>query len=113
MEIKRYIGDRHLNDIIGWVRARERANPKPSLARPDLNAIAASVPVAEERASTVRAIAASLIRCDSIPARLALSLAEAWNEEHCAPPLPRDQVRAIVNTLAGRQAARVESRNGR
>jgi hypothetical protein len=112
-DIKRYLSDRHLNEIIGWVRQHERANPHPRRAAADLKTVANSVPVAEERASAVRAIAASLIRCDSIPARLALSLAEAWNEEHCAPPLPRDQVRAIVNALAGRQAARVESRNGR
>lgn len=112
-EIARYLSDRHLNDIVGWVRQHESANPRQKRAAADLKTTADSVPVAEERASAVRAIAASLIRCDSIPARLVLSLAAAWNENHCSPPLPRDQVRAIVNALAGRQAARVESRNGR
>jgi hypothetical protein len=112
-DIERYCSECHLNEIIGWVRQRERANPRPKRATADLGAVADAVPVAEERTNAVRAIAASLIRCDCIPARLALSLAEAWNEQHCSPPLPRDQVRAIVNILAGRQAVRVESRNGR
>jgi hypothetical protein len=31
-DIARYCSDRHLNDIVGWVRARERANPRPASA---------------------------------------------------------------------------------
>jgi hypothetical protein len=112
-DIARYCSDRHLNDIIGWVRARERANPRPKSSPPKLNTLADSVPAAEERVPAVRAIAAALIRCNSIPARLALSLTEAWNEQHCWPPLSHDQTRAIVSALARRQMARVESRDGR
>ncbi len=112
-DIARYCSDRHLNDIVGWVRARERANPRPKQPPPDLAAVANSVPVNGERAAAVRAIAGALIRCNSIPARLSLALTEAWNEQHCSPPLLRDQARAIVYALARRQVARVESRDGR
>lgn len=116
-DINRYLSDRHLNDIIGWVRTRERANlhqkAVPATPAARLKSLATAVPVASERVPAVRDIAARLIRCDSIPACLALSLAQAWNGTQCSPPLPRDQVRAIVNDLAGRQAARVEAGNGR
>ena len=116
-EINRYVSERHLNDIIGWVRTRERANlhqtAVPATPAARLKSLATAVPAASERVPAVRDIAARLIRCDSIPACLALSLAQAWNGTHCSPPLPRDQVRAIVNDLAGRQAARVEAGNGR
>jgi hypothetical protein len=111
-DLERYLSDRHLNEIVGWVRQHERANPRRNRAPVDLGVVAEAVLVAEERTGAVRAIAAALIRCDSIPARLALALTEAWNEQHCSPPLAREQVRNIVNTLAGRQAVRVESRNG-
>ena len=116
-EINRYLSERHLNDIIGWVRTRERANQHqkavPAAPAARLKSLATAVPVAGERVPAVRDIAARLIRCDSIPACLALSLAQAWNGTHCSPPLPRDQVHAIVNDLAGRQVARVEAGNGR
>src|SRR5262249_4005338 len=109
-DIARYCSERHLNDIVGWVRRHERSRP-PRSPRPavDLNALAAAAPVAEERRAAVRAIAAALLRCDSIPVRLALSLIKAWNETHCSPPLAREEVQAIVDASAGRQATRVEA----
>ena len=112
-DIDRYCSDGHLNEMIGWVRQRERQNPKREHRhRPNLEAIALSVPVAEERAPAVRAIADKLLRCKSIPPQMALALTEAWNEQHCSPPLPCNQVRGFVNTLAGRFANR-ERNNGR
>jgi hypothetical protein len=112
-DINRYLGDRHLNDIVGWVRSRERTKPQPKKAFRDLGAMASSVPVGGERVIAVRAIAAALIRCDRIPARLALALTEAWNQQHGTPPLPSAEVREIVSDLAGRQACKGEPRNGR
>jgi hypothetical protein len=109
-DLNRYCSDRHLNDIVGWVRARERVNPR---ARPiPLKDIATAVPIDAERIAAVRTIATPLIRSRQLPARLALELAVAWNEVHCTPPLPRDRVHAIVNTLAARQAD-YENRNVR
>jgi hypothetical protein len=113
-DIDRYLSDRHLNEMIGWVRGRERQNPKRQRRlRPDIEQIAISVPVGEERAPAVRAIADKLLKCKNLPAAMALSLTEAFNEAHCSPPLPRDQVRSFVNTLAGRLADRVERGNAR
>jgi len=111
-DIDRYLGDRHLNDIVGWVRARERVKPQPMRTFCDLRAIADSVPTDGERAIAVRAIAAALIQCDRIPAQLVLALTEAWNQQHCTPPLPSTEVRGIVNDLAGHQARKGEMRNG-
>jgi hypothetical protein len=112
-DIDRYLSDRHLNEMIAWVRQRERQNPqRERRPRPNLEAIALSVPVAEERAPSVRAIADKLLRCKSVPPAMALVLTECWNEQRCSPPLPRDQVRGFVNVLAGRLANR-ERGNGR
>jgi hypothetical protein len=112
-DIDRYLSDRHLNEMVAWVRQRERQNPQRGRRpRPDLEAIALSVPVAEERAPSVRAIADKLLRCKSVPPAMALVLTECWNEQRCSPPLPRDQVRGFVNVLAGRLANR-ERGNGR
>ena len=116
-EIARYVSDRHLNDIIGWVRARERANPRPRNTPSDvtdrLKALATAVPVGSERAPDVRVVATALLRCRSIPPRLTCSLIEAWNQQHCSPPLSREQVRSLVNDLAGRQVKWLERHHAR
>lgn len=112
-DIDRYLGERHLNDIVGWARSRERVKPRPKKTFCEARAIAEAVPIGSERAGALRTIAAELIRCDRIPARLALALTEAWNQQHCSPPLPSGQVRKIVDDLAGRQAHKGEPQNGR
>jgi hypothetical protein len=113
-DIERYLSDRHLNEMIAWVRQRERRNPqRERRPRADLEVIALSVPVAGERGPAVRAIANMLLSCRSVPPVMALALIQAWNEQHCSPPLPRDQVRGFINVLAGRLADRVERQNGR
>jgi hypothetical protein len=71
-----------------------------------LKALANAVIVDRDRRPAIRAVAAALIRCNSIPAILALALVEGWNEKHCRPPLPQPQIIQIVNALAGRQMGR-------
>jgi hypothetical protein len=64
-ELARYCSDRHLNDIAGWVRARERANPRPATSQAPgefLHSLASSVPVGAERVKAIRAIAQHLLR---------------------------------------------------
>jgi hypothetical protein len=113
-DIKRYRSDRHLNDIIGWVRQHERANPRqkaePQAAAARLGALAPAVPVDGERVVAVRGVARALTRAFSVPPELALSLTEAWNEQHCEPPLPREQVRSLFNAAALRQADNLRAR---
>jgi hypothetical protein len=109
-ELARYRSDRHLNDVVGWIRARERTKPKPA-APPQspaefLEAIGNSVPIGYERIKATRAIAQHLLRQRYLSPLLAVSLVEAWNETHCAPPLPRDQVHAIVGAIAESQTKR-------
>jgi hypothetical protein len=104
-DIGRYLGDRHLNDIIGWVRARERSKPRKPFS--GLKAIADAVPVGAERTVAVHAIAAALIRCERIPSRLALALVQSWNDQHCAPPLSGAEVCRIVDDLARRETIRL------
>jgi hypothetical protein len=87
--------------------------PEPQTTADRLKALASAVTVDRDRLIATRTVAAALIRCNSIPAILALSLVEGWNEKHCLPPLPREQIISIVNALAGRQAARMERHYGR
>jgi hypothetical protein len=113
-DIKRYLSDRHLNDIIGWVRQHERANPRPKVepqaAAARLEALAVAVPIGSERVVAVRGVVSALTRAFSVPPELALSLAEAWNEQNCSPPLPREQVRFLFNAAALREADNVRAR---
>jgi hypothetical protein len=106
-DIARYLSDRHLNDIVGWMRARERSRPAPRKTFASLKAIADAVPVGGERGQAVRALATALIRCEHIPPQLAVVLVQSWNDQHCAPPLPGAEVRRIVNDLARREATRL------
>jgi hypothetical protein len=103
-DIERYLSDRHLNDIVGWVRARERASPRPQ--KPSFNEILATlgsaVPVGNERQNAVRVLASHLLRRLYEP-RLAASLVTSWNVIHCAPPLPGKQVDEIVAAMAAHQ----------
>jgi hypothetical protein len=108
-DITRYCSERHLNDIVGWVRAREKVNPR-SRAIP-LPSLAASVPVEGERDPAIRAIAKALLRARHLPPDLAATLTHAFNELRCSPPLPREQVTAIVDTAASRQIAYEERRH--
>jgi hypothetical protein len=103
-ELARYCSDRHLNDIVGWVKARERATAKPATPAqtPDefLQSLGRSVPIGSERTKVVRAITQHLLRQHFLNAPLAVSLVESWNQIHCAPPLPAKQVRAIATAVA-------------
>ena len=110
-DIGRYCSERHLNDIVAWVRARERQ--RPVSARPSPATLSTAVPIDGERAPAVSAIARQLFRQRYLDPALAVSLVLAWNDVHCTPPLPREHVRSIVNATAGREAARLERRNGR
>jgi hypothetical protein len=116
-DIKRYLSDRHLNDIIGWVRQHERTNPRPkrepkaTAAR--LEALAGAVPIGSERVGAVRDLAKALVRAFSVPPELALALVGAWNEQNCSPPLPREQVQFLFNAAALCEAENVKARRGR
>jgi hypothetical protein len=116
-EIERYLSDRHLNEIIAWVRQHERTNPRPKSKPHDLagrlRALATAVPVQGERLPAVRDVARALVRSFPLPPELALTLLECWNERRCSPPLPRDHVQAIFNRLALREAHRVKARHVR
>jgi hypothetical protein len=106
-DIDRYCSDRHLNDIIGWVRTRERANPRlaapPQTAGEYLHALGNSVPIGSERVRAIRAIMQHLLRQRYLNPHLAVSLVECFNQVHCTPPLPAEQVRAIAAALAARE----------
>jgi hypothetical protein len=114
-EIDRYCSDRHLNDIVGWVRARERAKPPPAarLSLDDfLTSLASAGPVDRERVTAVTVIARHLLRQRYLNPRLAKSLVVAWSDVHCAPPLPHEQIDAIVNSVAARQVEKETARHG-
>ena len=70
-----------------------------------LQYLASAVPVAGERGAAVRTIAAEMIRVRRLHPLLVLDLVGCWNEQHCTPPLSRNEVVAIVDTLAARQLA--------
>jgi hypothetical protein len=106
-EIDRYCSDRHLNDIVAWVRARERTRPPPEVPVQTpaefLAALGSSVPIGNERVKATRSIAQHLLRQRFLSPRLAVALVEAWNQVHCTPPLPAEQVRAIAAAVATRE----------
>jgi hypothetical protein len=114
-EIDRYCSDRHLNDIIGWVRARERVNPRPATPAHTpaefLQSIGSSVPVGNERVRATRAIAGHLLRQRFLNPHLAVALVESWNQTHCTPPLPGEQVRAIAAAVASRVINSIKKAN--
>jgi hypothetical protein len=111
-EIARYCADRHLNDIIGWVRARERSQQRSDAPRQSpvefLEALATAVPVGTERVKATRVITQHLLRQKYLNPQLAVSLVESWNQLHCAPPLPNEQVRAIAAAIATHEIAAVQ-----
>lgn len=41
-----------------------------------------------------------------IPAGEVLTMLKAWNTEHCEPPLPEEEVKSIVESIARREAAK-------
>jgi len=107
-DIARYCSDRHLNDIIGWVRARERASPRLATQQTPnefLQSLGTSVPIGSERPRAVSAIARHLLRQRFLNAPLAKSLVEAWNAVHCTPPLPPEQIEIIINAIAAQRSA--------
>lgn len=106
-DLDRYRSDRHLNDIVGWVRLRERAKPEPAAPAQTpsefLQSLGSSVPVGGDRVRAVRAVLQHLLRQRFLNPQLAVSLVESWNQVHCTPPLPAEQVRAIAAALAARE----------
>jgi hypothetical protein len=105
-ELARYCSDRHLNDIVGWIRAREGANPRPAISQTPgefLHSLANSVPVGAERIKAIRAIAQHLLRQRYLNPHLAVSLVDAFNQVHCTPPLSAEQVRTITAAIANRE----------
>jgi hypothetical protein len=111
-DIARYCSDRHLNDIIGWVRARERAKPKAAIAQTPsefLQSLGSSVPIGGERIKATRAIAQHLLRQRFLNPHLAEELVESWNAVHCTPPLLTEHVRSIVEAVAAREIKRANN----
>lgn len=43
----------------------------------------------------------------------ALTMLLAWNERHCRPPLPEDEVRRIVASIARKEASKPQSQGGK
>jgi hypothetical protein len=109
-DIARYCSDRHLNDIIGWIRARERVNPRPMTTQAPgefFQSLSSAVPVGVERIKAIHAIAQHLLRQRYLNPHLAVSLVDAFNQVHCTPPLPSEQVRGIASALARRELAAI------
>ena len=107
-ELERYCSDRHLNDIVAWVRLRERAKPRPAAAPTQtpsqfLQSLGNSVPIGGERVRAIRAVMQHLLRQRYLNPHLAVSLVESFNQVHCTPPLAVEQVRAIAAALAARE----------
>jgi hypothetical protein len=112
-DIGRYCSDRHLNDIVGWIRLRERVNPRSTAPHQTpgefLQSLRNSVPVGSERIKAVRAIAQHLLRQRNLNPHLAVSLVDCFNQARCTPPLPLEQVRAITASLAVREIERANN----
>ena len=112
-DIACYQSDRHLNDIVGWVRARERTSPRNAEPKRPFNEVvddlAGAVPVAGERARTVKLLATHLFRRLDRSPRLAAELVRDFNAARCAPPLPIEQVDAILADAAARRITALNS----
>jgi hypothetical protein len=77
--------------------------PRPS----DYWAQVTSQQIAEYRDDPVMRMAGHLFRhnCDY---SLVLGLLQAWNSTWCKPPLDHDELKAVVDRIADREAARIE-----
>jgi hypothetical protein len=102
-DISRYCSDRHLDEIVAWVRAHERT--KSVSARISPRELCDAVPIGDERALAMRKVLQHLLRQRYLDPHLAVTLAECFNQARCSPPLPSEHVRAIANTLADRLLA--------
>jgi Bifunctional DNA primase/polymerase, N-terminal/Primase C terminal 1 (PriCT-1) len=62
--------------------------------------------VAEGRRNTSAARLTGHLLRHRIDPIVALELIQGWNAMHCSPPLPRDEIVAIVSSICGRELAR-------
>jgi hypothetical protein len=112
-DITRYMSDRHLNDIVGWIRARERDKPPSAGPAPPssefFQCIGNSVPIGNERIRATRAIAQHLLRQRYLDKHLAVALVQSWNAVHCTPPLPSEQVQALAHEIARSEIRRIDN----
>jgi hypothetical protein len=67
----------------------------------------------EYRDMAIASVAGKLLRAVSLDPRFVATLVHDWNQCHCRPPLPEDEVEAIIKRIAKReiQRLRAEARN--
>jgi hypothetical protein len=109
-DIVRYCSDKHLDDIIAWVRAHERG--KPVSARPSPAELCTAVPIGDERPKALQTILRHLLIQRYLDPHLAVALVQCFNEVRCSPPLPSEQVTAIAHAVATGEIKKAEQRRG-
>jgi hypothetical protein len=107
--IARYCSDRHLDDFIRWIRARERTRPTPTPSAfvDGLRGLAQSAPEA-----AVARLADHLLRRYVDPV-LAVDLCRAWNSARCQRPLQDVDLVQIVDRIGERELTRRGCSGGR
>lgn len=65
--------------------------------------------LSNEPSNILTVLAEKLLRSDLDPV-FALQLCLAWNDSRCKPPLNRAEVVSIVNSIAGREIAKLEGK---
>jgi hypothetical protein len=65
--------------------------------------------ISEYRDTAVCEIAGKLLRAISLDPRFVATLVHDWNQCHCQPPLPEDEVTAIIERIAKREIQRLRA----
>jgi predicted DNA-binding transcriptional regulator AlpA len=65
--------------------------------------------ICEYRDMAVTQVAGKLLRAVSLDPRFVATLVHDWNQCHCQPPLPEDEVAAIIKRIAKREIQRLRA----
>jgi Bifunctional DNA primase/polymerase, N-terminal/Primase C terminal 1 (PriCT-1) len=65
--------------------------------------------ISEYRDMAIASVAGKLLRAISLDPRFVATLIHDWNECHCQPPLPEDEVAAIIKRIAKREIQRLRA----
>jgi hypothetical protein len=103
-DIARYSSDRHLDEIIAWVRGHERT--KPVSVNPSPAELATAIAIGDERQRALHGVLRHLLRQRYLDPHLAVTLAHCFNQARCSPPLPDDEIEALAAAIARQKLTR-------
>jgi hypothetical protein len=116
-EIKRYLSDRHLGEIIGWVRQHERANPRPNsepraATLESLRKLVTEGVCEKSRNAAIARLAGHLLCPGPKDPYVVLELIRLLNDARCRPPLTDAEIVRTISWIAAREISRRGASHG-